>query len=419
MRQSLELDLALATSSDVLRKLLGYVVLATLARALSTSDMGELFFAMTFASMFAMLTELGTHRYLTRKVAQEPERAIEHLSEVLSLRVPIVGAAFLLLNGIGWLVMPERSHVLLPVSIYVLVGDLYYSFGSLFIGLRRVGYRLATGLIDVVLLVALVLVAVRLGWSLSAVLVCYVISSVTLVGVTALLVHWRFGHYRFVLDVARLREVATESFPFFLLVSLGLVYFKVDTMMIAFMRSTEDVARYEAGFKFFEISRFAVRSAGMVFFPLCARLVARNDWVSLRSLVGRLLMVAAGAGTVLGIGVIWLAPVFVPLVWGSAYDTSIPVVRVLFLGLPFLYVSYVSMFVAQALRLERAVVGVMAVAVLGNVAMNAVVVPTWGPVGAAWTTVIGELLLALALTSMVVRGARTLRATTLATVGTA
>ena len=413
MRQSVELDLALATSSDVLRKLLGYVVLATLARALSTSDMGELFFAMTFASMFALVTELGTHRYLTRKVAQRPERAIDHLSEVLSLRLPAVGAAFLLLNGIGWLFMPERVHILLPISLYVLVGDLYYSFGSLFLGLRRVGYRFATGLIDVVLLVALVLVAVRLGWSLSAVLVCYVVSSVTLVGVTALIVRWRFGRYRFVPDVARLRAVATESFPFFLLVSLGLLYFKVDTMMIAFMRSAEDVARYEAGFKFFEISRFAVRSAGMVFFPLCAGLVARNDWVSLRALVRKLLMVAAGAGTVLSVGVIGLAPVFVPLVWGSAYDASIPVVRVLFLGLPFLYMSYVSTFVAQALALEREVVWVMAVAVLGNVSMNAVAVPTWGPLGAAWTTVIGESLLALALTSMVVRGARRLRATAL------
>jgi O-antigen/teichoic acid export membrane protein len=419
MRQSVELDLALATSSDVLRKLLGYVVLATLARSLSTSDMGELFFAMTFASMFAMLTELGTHRYLTRKVAQRPERAIEHLSEVLSLRLPALGAAFLLLNGIGWLLMPERIHILLPISLYVLVGDLYYSFGSLFLGLRRVGYRFATGLIDVVLLVVLVLVAVQLGWSLGAVLVCYVVSSVTLVGVTALLVRWRFGRYQFVPDSGRLREVARESFPFFLLVSLGLVYFKVDTMMIAFMRSAEDVARYEAGFKFFEISRFAVRSAGMVFFPLCAGLVARNDWVSLRSLVRKLLMVAAGAGTVLGVGVIWLAPVLIPLVWGSAYETSIPVVRVLFLGLPFLYMSYVSTFVAQALGLERAVVGVMAVAVLGNVSMNAVAVPAWGPVGAAWTTVIGECLLALALTSMVVRGARKLRATDLVPVGTA
>ena len=60
------------------------------------------------------------------------------------------------------------------------------------------------------------------------------------------------------------------------------------------------MARYEAGYKFYEISRFAVPPTGMVFFALCAS----------------------------------------------------PIVRVLFLGLPSLYVSYVSTFLAQAMSPE-------------------------------------------------------------------
>ena len=151
MKQQLELDLVLATSSDVVRKLLGYVVLATLARGLSNTDMGELFFAITFATVFATLTELGTNRYLTRKVAQDQQRALDYLAEVLSLRLPALVVAFLLLNAIAFLFLRERAHILLPVSVFVLVGDLYYSFGSLFLGLRRLGYRFATGLIDVAL----------------------------------------------------------------------------------------------------------------------------------------------------------------------------------------------------------------------------------------------------------------------------
>ena len=51
--------------------------------------------------------------------------------------------------------------------------------------------------------------------------------------------------------------------------------------------------------------------------------------------------------------------------------------------------------------------------------MNALVIPAWGAVGAAWTTVIGECLLALTLVSLVVRGARRLRRSELTTVGAA
>jgi O-antigen/teichoic acid export membrane protein len=330
-----------------------------------------------------------------------------------------VAVAFVLLNATAWLFMRERALILLLVSVFVLVGDLYYSFGSLFLGLRRVGYRFVTGLIDVALLVVLVQLAVRLGWSLRGILVCYVISSVMLVAVTALVVRWRFGPYPLVLDRTRLRGVLAEAFPFFVLVFLGLAYLKVDTLMIFFIRTAEEVALYEAAYKFFEVSRFVVRSTGMVFFPICAQMVAQSDWEGLRSVVRKLLIGAVAAGTALSIGVISLAPVAVPAVWGSAYGTSIVIVRILFLGLPFLYVSYVSAFVAHALELERRVLGITAAAVVFNVSMNALVIPAWGAVGAAWTTVIGESLLALTLAALVVRAARRLPRAELAGAGAA
>jgi O-antigen/teichoic acid export membrane protein len=124
-------------------------------------------------------------------------------------------------------------------------------------------------------------------------------------------------------------------------------------------------------------------------------------------------------GVLVGIGVISLAPAVVPAVWGSAYGASVPVVRVLFVGVPFLYMSYVSTFLAQALRLESRVVWIMAAALAFNVSVNAVVIPTWGTVGAAWTTVIGEILLALTLVSLVAEGTRRVRRSERATVGAA
>lgn len=404
MRRQLRRDLVLATSSDVVRKLLGYVVLATLARFLSKSDMGELFFAMTFASVFALLTELGTSRYLTRRIAEDERNALQDLSEVLALRLPAVGVAFLLLSVIAQLFMPARSHILIPVGLFVLVGDLYFSFGALFVGLRRMGYRFVTGLIDIVLLAFLVVVAVRLGWGLPGVLVCYVVAKVALVIGTALVVQVRFGSFRIVANADRLRTVALASRPFFVLVFLSLVFLKVDTLMLLFLRSSEDVAQYEAGYKFFEISRFVVRSSGMVFFPLCAQLVGKGEWARLDRLTRKLLLgtgVLGSAFAALGIG---LAPVVVPWVWGTDYTSTIPIVRVLLLGVPCLYLTYVATFVAQALHIERTVVYIMAAAVIFNVAMNLVAIPSLGALGAAWTTVAGEGLLAGVMVWVVVRG---------------
>jgi Na+-driven multidrug efflux pump len=81
-----------------------------------------------------------------------------------------------------------------------------------------------------------------------------------------------------------------------------------------------------------------------------------------------------------------------------------------------LYVSYVSTFLAQALNLEGRVAGIMVGALVVNVALNALLIPGWGALGAAWTTVIGESLLAVTLLSLVVRSARRTRRRELAAV---
>jgi len=404
-RRVISRDLALATSADVGRKLLGYVVLAILARAFDASTMGRLFFAIALASMFAMLTELGTQRYLVRQIARDERHALRHLSEVLSLRLPATAVAFALLGAIGLLFLRDRLAILVLAGLFTLVGDLYYTFAALFLGLRRLGHRLATGLIDLVLLVFLVTVAVRRGWSLPAVLWCYVIAQVTMVVTTALVVRWCFGPFTLVGDTRRLRAVARDSFPFFAVGFLGLLLFKVDTVMLGLLRSTDEVARYEAAYKFLEVSRFAVRPAGMVFFPLCAQLVARGDRSALFALVRRLSSGALGIGAAVAAGAALLAPVAVPLVWGPAYATSIPILRILFLSAPFVYVAFVATFVAQALLLERAIVRILAASVLGNVLLNAAVIPRFGAAGAAWTTLASEALLAIGLIVLVARRA--------------
>jgi O-antigen/teichoic acid export membrane protein len=396
-------DLALATSADVGRKLLGYVVLAILARTFDASSMGQLFFAVTLASMAAVFTELGTHRYLVRKIAQDEPHALRHLSEVLSLRLPATLAAFTLLNLLALGFMRERLPILFLAALFTMVGDLYYTFGCLFLGLRRLGYRLATGLIDLVLLIVLVAYAVRHDFSLAAVLWCYVIAEITMVASTALVVRFAFGRFRLTRDPARLGAVMRESLPFFVMGSLGLLLFKVDTLLLGLLRSSAEVARYEAAYKFLEVSRFAVRPAGMVFFPLSAQLVAREDWTGFFALGQRLALGAGGIGLVVAAAAMSLAPWLVPLVWGPAYGSSIPILRVLFLAAPFVFLSFVGTFLAQALHLERLVVRIVLASVVGNILLNALVIPRFGALGAAWTTVASETTLAICLTTLVAR----------------
>ena len=73
-RKKISLDLGMSAGTQVFMKLVSYVVITILARYLSKEDMGAFFFAATLATFFALLTELGTNRYLIREVSEDPSR---------------------------------------------------------------------------------------------------------------------------------------------------------------------------------------------------------------------------------------------------------------------------------------------------------------------------------------------------------
>jgi len=396
-------DLLLAASSEVLQKLSGYAVLMILARHLEKPVMGTLFFAATLAALAAATTELGTSRFLVRAIAENPDEALRRLGEVVALRLPLALGVLLLLGAAVLAVRPDLAVVVVLMSAAVMLTDLYYSFGAFFLGLRKVGLRIATGLCGPLLTIPLVAVAVALRASLPAVLACFVAASGSGLALTVWVVRRRYGPIPIVWDAGAARRVARASLPFFALATLGLAHFKVDTLLLFTLASPAAVATYEAGYKLLEASRAAVRPAMMVFFPVSTAFVARRDWSGFATVLRKLRIAVAALGVMVCVGMFATAGFLVPLFWGHRYGDTIGVLRVLALAVTPMYLGLVATFLAGSLRLETAAARVLAVSLVANVALNLLAIPRLGALGAAWCTVATETGTALWLLLLIAR----------------
>jgi len=386
-------DLALATGGEVVQKLSGYAVLAILARHFDKAAMGRLFFAMALTSVVAAATELGTGRYLVREVATRPEAALRRLGEVIALRAPLALGAFLLLAAGVSLTRPGLAPILLPAAVAGLLNDLSYSFGAFLVGRREVGLRLATGLSGPIVLVTLVALAVSRGATLPQVLLCYVVAALVPLAAGALVIRRRFGRFPLA-SLGKGVAAGRASLPFFLLTALGIAHFKVDALLLFALATPTAVATYEAGYKLFEVSRFVVRPTATVFYPLSAELAGRGDWEGFARTLRRLLVLAGGVAAAISLAVLVAAGLIVRLVWGGTYGDTAAVLRILYLAVPPLYLGFIATFLAGALHREGAAARVLALCLAANVALNLFAIPRWGPLGAAWTTLITETLAA-------------------------
>lgn len=399
-------DLAFATAMELVQKLAGYAVLAILARHIDKTGMGQLFFALTLASLTAAATELGTSRYLVREIAISPKASLRRLGEVLALRVPLILAAFLVLNVGVAIFRPDLLAVVSLAAAAGLFGDLYYAFGAFFIGRREVGLRLATGLSGPLVLVALVAAVVARGATLTEVLACYLVASLVPVGASVLLVMRRVGSIPLADTYRGAWAAARASLPFFFLTTLGALHFKVDTLLLFALASPAAVATYEAGYKLFEVSRLLVRPTATVIYPLAAALAARGDWKGFSRVVRRLVAVWGALGVAISIAVIAAADPAVTLVWGDHYADTVPLLRILYLAVPSLYLAFVATFLAGALNIEGAAAKVLGLCLAANVGLNLLTIPRWGPIAAAWSTVATQMLAAAWLLWLVHRRVR-------------
>jgi O-antigen/teichoic acid export membrane protein len=218
-----------------------------------------------------------------------------------------------------------------------------------------------------------------------------------MIAVSAGVVRWRFGPFPLPTDRATLMRVAMVCWPFLLLDALQIVQFKVDTVMIFALVSSEAAARYETAYRLLEVSRLLVRPLAMVTFPLCVAMAARGDLAGIARMGRKLVLVAGAAGVALAVVGGVTAELLMVTIWGDAYRGTGGLLRVLFLTVPFLYVSLIGSVLATAVHLEHRLTHVMAAATVLNVVLNGAVIPHWGATGAACTTLATEMFIVLSL----------------------
>jgi O-antigen/teichoic acid export membrane protein len=163
--------------------------------------------------------------------------------------------------------------------------------------------------------------------------------------------------------------------------------------MVGFMLGVIQVAYYDLGLKMLEVARFLIRPFYSVFYPIFSQMAARRRWKGLRR---RALQLTAGAfalGLFVTLGFELVGPQAITLLFGANYAASVAPSRILFLSLPLINLHFILITLANALHMERTSAWLLAASAAINLGLNVVVIPRYGIMGAAWTTLASQAFL--------------------------
>ena len=364
-------------------------------RFLGDIKFGELYFAITFVMLIGFPIEFGFNQQLTREVAQEPTKALRYLSNILFIKASLW---FILYGGIllvCWLLgYSIELRVLVGIcGITLLSGSIANTFSALHYAFERVTFPTVGTILEKGLTALIGIMALRQGASVQ-VMACILLGGSLTSALWQAIWAFRLLGIGFSVDQALMRELLRTSIPFLTYGVLGVIYYRIDTILLSFMASTAVVGWYGASYRIFDTLVFLpslVISA--VMYPIFSKLSIHST-SELRIAVEKSMNFLLFCGIPITAGLIVAAPDIIGFLYHRPeFVHAVPALQALAPGLLFLYINSVLGSMMMSTKREKKITIMAAIALVFNLGLNLILIPRYQHVGAAAVTSLTELLL--------------------------
>ncbi len=380
------------------------VMLAYLARYLGVEGYGDFTVIFALLGFFAIIADIGFYNVAVREISKHPEKAKDIMGNIFSLRI-IFALAFLILAPIVGYFVPVYSE---GVKIGILFGTLSFLFvliNQLFVSIFQAHLRMdRTVISDVfarIVLFCLVMLCIGLKLTLLHFVLAHVVANLVLCLVSFAMSR-KFLIFSIKFDIKYWKYILSEAIPLGVIIVLGLIYFKVDSIMLSFMKDSVAVGIYGAPYKVLEILiTIPAIFMGSVF-PVVSRYIKNKDPRAKTSFIESFDFMSIMAFPIV-VGMFIMAKPIVLLVLGQEFFASILVLQYLIFAVLIIFFGTIMGYFITVANLQRKLVWVYILSVFVNVVGNLFLIPRYSYVGASIATIFTEALVCLLAFSVIYR----------------
>lgn len=378
--------------SGVLAKIMGVLLVVYAARQLGTEAFGVYSFVLSLLGIFYIFTDFGLGTLTTRDLAQNAEAEPQYLGNILALRLVLSTLAGAAMVGTTW----ALGHPTAVVQLTALAAlSLFFSSNvdtcsAVFYAHQRMEVPALVSVVATMLRIGVSLGALAIGAGVFTLILIYAAASALQLALLLVMISSRTRAVP-AWDRAFWRRLLVQAYPLALANLFAVIYFRIDTVMLASLAGQQAVGLYNAAYRLLEFTLvvpayylgalFPVISASRTSHPQRFQLIYRR---SLKYMLIAAVPMALGAST--------LAPGFIDVLYGPAYTESVPVLSVLMWTLVLIACNSLNSPYLVVMGRQRVVTLLVFIGMIFNIALNFYAIPRYGMLGAAWVTLLGEFV---------------------------
>jgi O-antigen/teichoic acid export membrane protein len=399
-------------AGKVLVALLGLAVVKIATGYLGPKGFGEYVIIYEFLAFFGIAADLGLFTIAVREMSEDEDRIPKIIGNILSLRTILVVSTMLLAIGAVFL-MPNYENSYVPIgvaiaSITVFITILNGTISSVLQAKLRMHQSSIASVLGKVVSVGFMVYVVFYGFKGESEIGFFMLLFAGVIGNFVMLLitnHYVKKvtklEYRF--DTDLWKSVLVKSLPYGLALILNTIYFRIDTILISFIRGDEEVGIYGVAMKMLE--HFAILPLYFMnsVLPVLTRTIKEKtdkykkvisyafDFLAALSIP----MVVGGVILAFPIIFVVSTPDFLSRLGEGFYGSDIAF-QILVFALLFQFLNVLFAFILIAVNQQAKLLYINGACAAFNIIANLIVIPHYGFRGAAFTSILSELFILIA-----------------------
>lgn len=380
-------------SAQVLTRAISFFYIIYLAKTLGVSDFGLYTVALAYFSIISGIADFGFNRFLIREVAKDRSKVFELLWNVVILRLTLTTILFAIFSLVLYFLDPDKMRVslILLVTLAIVPQSVALSFDAIFVAIQKLQFS-AVALFSSSLSTAMVgLFLVQSGFGPIGAVNALIIGQAIYFLILAILLQKHMSLSPSPFSPPIIKKIILGSLPYGVLGIIGLVSFRVDTLILVYFRGNFETGIYSAAYKFLDAVVFIPTAFATASFPVLVKSLIDN-LPHVRKIYFKSIKMMFLVGLIVMLIYIFVMPEIMKFLLPN-YLSSVDILKILSLSIPLIFIHIPSgqVLLSTDKYLKHLLI-IYIVLFSINLLLYFTFIPAFGALGAAWVTVGSEML---------------------------
>jgi len=372
-------------AEKMFRMIIGFTVGVYVARRLGPEKFGILNYAISFVAIFSCLISLGFDQIVVRELVKQPDRRDTLLGTVFMLR--LAGFILMLFGVTAGLAISGNDWSTNLIVIVIAAGYLFQIFQAIEVYFQA---KVLSKYIAISQVIAWTIISVFRAlfafWNVPLLYFAYLeVGNMLLTSVAYVISYYINGKAisKWVFERNVAKSLLKNSWPLFLAGITGVIYLRIDQVMIKSMLGDSDVGYYSVAVRLVELWYFLPMVICSAVFPAIIKAKEISEELYLMRLK-KMFAIMFWLAIAIALPISFFGKYIIFVLYGSEYSQATPILMIYIWRTIFCFVGVASSSYLVSENLQKYSLIFSFIGAVVNVIMNYILINQIGVTGSAW-----------------------------------